>query len=362
MKPLNWKFSGLALAVLALLIAALLLVNPAPDAAAQNALPELKITEGPAVPEGQGLTFTISATHPTLDRDLTVNVQVTEDTSQSRSYLRDSERGSKRAVIYAGMDTGTYTVKTVNDNNDEYDGAVTVTLRPGNGYTVGATNAATGTVTDTEGSTVSLIISNKAIAENGGKTDIVYNIDNGPLKAGQTIAFKTGVNLTQLHFDPNTARNPKGTVGTDWTLRLKPGADNQGVTLTSSGTVNGVAATAQNPIVTMTGAGAKVAVLELTAVDDSIKNPRQSSSKPPGRIITWYIDGDDDGIFVQALGSAAQTYRVGGGDPAIFLVDNENTDPATITFTRGDYSVAEWLTLLRLSAFPEPPRRISHCR
>ena len=120
-------------AVLALVItaaAALLLVDPAPDAAAQNALPELKITEGPAVPEGQGLTFTISATHPTLDRDLTVNLQVTEDTSQSRTYLRDSERGSKRAVIYAGMDTGTYTVKTVNDNNDEYDGAVTVTLRP----------------------------------------------------------------------------------------------------------------------------------------------------------------------------------------------------------------------------------------
>ena len=128
--------------------AALSLVNPLRDASAQTALPDLKIAAGPAVQEGKELTFTISASDPTLDRDLTVNVQVTEDTSQSRTYLNVSERGSKRAILYAGMDTGTYTVKTLADNNDEYDGAVTVTLRPGNGYTVGATNAATGTVTD----------------------------------------------------------------------------------------------------------------------------------------------------------------------------------------------------------------------
>ena len=125
--------------------AALSLVNPLRDASAQTPLPDLKIAAGPAVQEGKELTFTTSASDPTLDRDLTVNVQVTEDTSQSRTYLNASERGSKRAILYAGMDTGTYTVKTLADNND---GAVTVTLRPGNGYTVGATNAATGTVTD----------------------------------------------------------------------------------------------------------------------------------------------------------------------------------------------------------------------
>ena len=53
--------------------------------------------------EGGTLIFTISASDPTLDRDLTVNLQVTEDTSQGRTYLAASERGSKRAVIYAGM-------------------------------------------------------------------------------------------------------------------------------------------------------------------------------------------------------------------------------------------------------------------
>ena len=323
MRRLHWKRFGLGLALLALVItaaAALLLVDPAPDAAAQNALPEIKIAAATAsVAEGGELAFTITASDPTLDRDLTVNVQVTEDTSQSRSYLAASERGSKRAVIYAGLDTGTYTVKTVNDNNDEYDGAVTVTLRPGNGYTVGATNAATGTVTDGEGTSVHLHIDKFAIPENGGKTDITYRL-GGPLKAGQTVAFKAGTDPSRSH----------GAVNTDWTLRLKDDANAPGVTLTSSGTVNGVAATAQNPIVTMSGAGVQEAKLELTAVDNT--------GPAANREINWFIGRGS--IFVQTLGSATGTFRVGGAR-TIYLIDDENTDPVTIGFTIGTFSANE---------------------
>ena len=314
MRRLHWKRSGLTLAFVALVIAAsaaLSLGNPPQDAAAQTALPELKIAATTAtVAEGGELLFTISASEPTLDRDLTVNLQVTEDTSQSRTYLAASERGSKRAVLYAGMETGTYQVKTVDDNNDEHDGAVTVTLRPGNGYTVGATNAATGTVTDTEGTTVALSIDKTAIAENGGKTDITYILARG-LKAGQTVAFKAGTDPSRSH----------GAVNTDWTLQLKPGADNRGVTLSSSGTVNGVAATAQNPIVTMSGVGVQVATLELTAVDDTATSNRE---------INWFIGRGS--IFVQTLGSATGIFRVGGAR-TIYLVDDENTDPVEISFT-----------------------------
>ena len=243
--------------------AALLVVDPPPDAAAQTALPDLKIAAGPTVAEGETLTFTITASDPTLDRDLTVNVQVTEDTSQGQTYLNASESGSKRAVIYAGEETGTFTVKTVDDNNDEPNGTVTVTLRPGNGYTVGATDAATATVTDKDGTHVTLSIGKSIIPENGGKTDITYRL-RGPLKAGQTIAFKAG-----------TASDSDGRQGVDWTLQKKPGADNTGVTLSTSGTVDGVTATARNPIVTMTGAGVQEAKLELTAVDDSNTSNRQ---------------------------------------------------------------------------------------
>ena len=324
LERLHPKRFGHGLAVLALVImaaAALSLVNPLRDASAQNALPELKIAAGPDVQEGQGLTFTISATHPTLDRDLTVNVQVTEDTSQGQTYLNASERGSKRAVIYAGMDTGTFTVKTVDDNNDEPNGAVTVTLRPGTGYTVGATNAASGTVTDKDGTHVALTVGKSIIPENGGKTDITYRL-RGPLKAGQTIAFKTG-----------TGSDSDGRQGVDWTLQKKPGADNTGVTLSASGTVNGVTATARNPIVTMTGAGVQEAKLELTAVDDNNTSNRR---------ITWFV-GSNSGlatVFVQTLGGAQNTFRVSGRNH-IYLIDDDNPPSPVIGFPKNAFSGIE---------------------
>ncbi|WP_420437664.1 fibronectin type III domain-containing protein [Candidatus Poriferisodalis sp.] len=302
--------------------AALLVVDPPPDAAAQTALPDLKIAATtPSVAEGKTLTFTITASDPTLDRDLTVNVQVTEDTSQGQTYLNASERGSKRAVIYAGSETGTFTVKTVDDNNDEPNGAVTVTLRPGTGYTVGATDAATGTVTDKDGTHVTLSIGKSIIPENGGKTDITYRL-RGPLKAGQTIAFKTG-----------TRRNSDGRQGVDWTLQKKPGADNTGVTLSTSGTVNGVTATAQNPIVTMTGAGVREAKLELTAVDDSNTSNRQ---------IAWFVgsNGGISNIFVQTLGEAQGSFRVSGRNH-IYLIDDDNPPAPVIGFSKNAFSGPE---------------------
>ncbi len=321
MRWLHRRRFGHGLAVLTLVImaaAALSLVNPLRDASAQNALPELKIAAGAAVMEGKGLTFTISASDPTLDRDLTVNVQVTEDTSQGQTYLNASERGSKRAVIYAGWETGTFTVKTVDDKNDEPNGAVTVTLRPGTGYTVGATNAASGTVTDKDGTHVALTVGKSIIPENGGKTDITYRL-RGPLKAGQTIAFKTG-----------TGSDSDGRQGVDWTLQKKPGADNTGVTLSASGTVNGVTATARNPIVTMTGAGVQEAHLELTAVDDSNTSNRQ---------ITWFVgsNGGLSNIFVQTLGGAQGTFRVSGANH-IYLIDDDNPPSPVIGFTRNSFS------------------------
>ena len=322
MNGFSWRLTVVTLAVLALVITAsagLWLVNPPQDAAAQTALPELKIAAATAtVAEGGELRFTISASDPTLDRDLTVNLQVTEDTSQGRTYLAASERGSKRAVLYAGMETGTFTVKTVDDNNDEHDGAVTVTLRPGNGYTVGATNAATGTVTDKDGTHVTLTIGKSIIPENGGKTDITYRL-RGPLKAGQTIAFKAG-----------TGRDSNGRQGVDWTLQKKPGADNTGVTLSASGTVNGVTATARNPIVTMTGAGVREAKLELTAVDDTATSNRR---------ITWFVgsNGGISNIFVQTLGGAQGSFRVSGRNH-IYLIDDDNPPAPVIGFSRNAFS------------------------
>ena len=360
MRWLRPKRFGRGLAVLALVImaaAALSLVDPLRDASAQTALPELTIdvvntTANPStVAEGGELTFTISASDPTLDRDLTVNLQVTEDTSMGQRYLDSAERGTKRVILPAGLVTTTYTVKTAytmitegfkHDDVDEPDGTVTVMLRPGTGYTVGATDAASGTVTDNDPTVVDMILEDTTAPENGGKVDIKYRIVNGPLKAGQTIAFKTGTK------DWGPGANT-GTYNTDYTMRLKPGAGNRGVTLTTTAPYS-----EQTPLLTMTGAGVREATLELTAIDDSVMFT--------GHMYVS-IGTAADGVFVQQLGSVAKQDRSSSrkvGHPTlvtvvraqelpetrselnvIWFVDDEDTDDIAVGFLDATYSGRE---------------------
>ena len=351
---------GRGLAVLALVImaaAALSLIDPLRDASAQTALPELTIdvvntTANPStVAEGGELTFTISASDPTLDRDLTVNLLVSEDTSMGQSYLDSAERGSKRVILPAGLTQATYTVKTAytmttegfkHDDVDEPDGTVTVMLRPGTGYTVGATDTASGTVTDNDPTVVDMILEDTTAPENGGKVDIKYRIVNGPLKAGQTIAFKTGTK------DWGPGANT-GTYNTDYTMRLKPGAGNRGVTLTTTAPYS-----EQTPLLTMTGAGVREATLELTAIDDSVMFT--------GHMYVS-IGTAADGVFVQQLGSVAKQDRSSSrkvGHPTlvtvvraqelpetrselnvIWFVDDEDTDDIAVGFLDATYSGRE---------------------
>ena len=360
MRWLPPKRFGHGLAVLALVImaaAALSLIDPLRDASAQTALPELTIdvVNTTAIPstvaEGGELTFTISASDPTLDRDLTVNLQVTEDTSMGQRYLDSAERGTKRVILPAGLTQATYTVKTAytmttegfkHDDVDEPDGAVTVTLHPGTGYTVGATDSASGTVTDNDPTVVDMILEDTTAPENGGKVDIKYRIVNGPLKAGQTIAFKTGTK------DWGPGANT-GTYNTDYTMRLKPGAGNRGVTLTTTAPYS-----EQTPLLTMTGAGVREATLEITAIDDSVMFT--------GHMYVS-IGTAADGVFVQQLGSVAKQDRSSSrkvGHPTlvtvvraqelpetrselnvIWFVDDEDTDDIAVGFLDATYSGRE---------------------
>ena len=355
MRWLHPKRFGHGLAVLALVImaaAALSLVDPLRDASAQTVLPDLKIAAATAtVAEGGELTFTISASDPTLDRDLTVNLQVTEDTSMGQSYLDSAESGSKRVILPAGLTEATYTVKTAytmitegfkHDDVDEPDGTVTVMLRPGTGYTVGATDTASGTVTDNDPTVVDMILEDTTAPENGGKVDIKYRIVNGPLKAGQTIAFKTGTK------DWGPGANT-GTYNTDYTMRLKPGAGNRGVTLTTTAPYS-----EQTPLLTMTGAGVREATLEITAIDDSVMFT--------GHMYVS-IGTAADGVFLQQLGSVAKQDRSSSrkvGHPTlvtvvraqelpetrselnvIWFVDDEDTDDIAVGFLDATYSGRE---------------------
>ncbi len=93
------------------------------------------------VPEGSAVSFTLTAS-PAPAADLTVNVSW----SDPGSFLAAS--GSGTVTIVASTRTAPLTAATDDDDTNEQDGSVEVTVDPGSGYTVGMPRSATVDVTD----------------------------------------------------------------------------------------------------------------------------------------------------------------------------------------------------------------------
>ncbi|MCY4085979.1 MAG: hypothetical protein OXG37_03610, partial [Actinomycetia bacterium] len=112
---------------------------------AQQATPEVSVTAGAGVTEGGNASFTIGAS-PAPTSPLSVTVTVT----QTGDYAASGATGTQTVTIPTGGSVS-HTVPTVNDDADETDGSVTVTVNAGQGYTVSTTNgAATATVSDND--------------------------------------------------------------------------------------------------------------------------------------------------------------------------------------------------------------------
>ena len=100
----------------------------------------VRITGGPAVTEGQGAVFTVTA-NPAPREKLAVRLAVT-DASESpiTDFLRLADEGFTAVAIEPGQTTATLTVPTVNDGDYEPDGTVSARiLTPGSGWRVGTT-------------------------------------------------------------------------------------------------------------------------------------------------------------------------------------------------------------------------------
>ena len=84
----------------------------------------------PMIDEGESITFTVSAS-PTPSSNLTVSVSVTED----GSFLTGSWPPS--VTLTSSDSSESFTVMTVNDEQDERHGSVTGSISPGTGYELG---------------------------------------------------------------------------------------------------------------------------------------------------------------------------------------------------------------------------------
>ena len=90
--------------------------------------PVVSISSGPAVTEGEGASFVLTAS-PVPVADLSVHVTVAEN----GSFAMQGEIGVRQVTVDAsGM--ATFTVVTTDDSEDEANGSVTATVESGSGY------------------------------------------------------------------------------------------------------------------------------------------------------------------------------------------------------------------------------------
>ena len=157
-------------------------------------------------------------------------------------------------VLPPGASRPPFAVRIVDNDVDEADvPAKTViltldTTRLPSWVTVGSIATATLTIYDADPTVVSLARTGPGALAEGEKTELTVTLGRA-LLAGEVV----GVPLEVSGAGVTTA---------DWTLALKPGAANTGVTLSHE--------TTATPRVSLSGAGARTAVLELTAVEDGV--------------------------------------------------------------------------------------------
>ena len=168
-----------------------------------------------SVTEGGDAAFTLTADRA-ADADLTVTLSVAE--TGDGDHVAAADEGPATATIAKGATEAVFSVATVDDDVDEPDGSVTVTLKDGGGYTVPSPpgNAAAVTVSDNDAAALpSLSVADVTVKEGawmeftvrlsapsaGGVSVKVSTRDSTPVSAttrdywpisGRTVSFRAG--------------------------------------------------------------------------------------------------------------------------------------------------------------------------
>ena len=144
------------------------------------------VSAGGAVTEGGDARFTLTAV-PAPAADLTVRFTV--DDGVGEDFVAPGDEGSKTAVIPAGAVSVAWTVATVDDQTDEADGAVTLTIQDSGGYVAGSPASATVPVKDDDDPVVT-VSAGGAVTEGGDArfTLTAVRAPAAPLAVSVTVA------------------------------------------------------------------------------------------------------------------------------------------------------------------------------
>ena len=125
-----------------------------------------------SVTEGGAAAFTLTADRAP-DADLTVTLSVAE--TGGGDHVAAADEGPATAVIAKGETEAVFSVATVDDEVDEPDGSVTVTVKAGEGYTVASSQgAATVTVSDDDAAAGPVLSVADATATEGDGASLMW--------------------------------------------------------------------------------------------------------------------------------------------------------------------------------------------
>jgi Ca2+-binding RTX toxin-like protein len=165
-------------------------------------LPSITLAVSPASVTEDGTTnlvYTFTRSGVTTN-PLTVNYTLGGTATLNTDYTRT---GTNSTVTFAaGSSTATVTVDPTADTTVESNETVILTLAAGTGYTIGTTNAVTGTITNDDFPSITLAVSPSSVTEDG-TTNLVYTFT----RTGSTTSA-----LTANYTVGGTATN-----GTDYT-------------------------------------------------------------------------------------------------------------------------------------------------
>ncbi|MXY38602.1 MAG: hypothetical protein F4Y62_02200 [Rhodospirillaceae bacterium] len=149
-----------------------------------------------AITEGGNAVFTITADRAPA-ADLPVSVAVSE--SGGGDHVAAQHEGAATATIVKGTTTAEIAVPTEDDGADEPDGAVTATLKGGNGYTLGGTSSASVSVADNDASTLPKLSVDDVTAREGTLAEVTIR-----LSAPSTVPVRVDVGSREAN--PVSAR------------------------------------------------------------------------------------------------------------------------------------------------------------
>ena len=345
--------------------------------------PAVTVSAGAAVTEGGDAQFTVSAA-PAPTADLTVNLTVSDDATGD--FVASADEGAKEVIIRANRASATFTVATVDDETDEADGAVRISIAASQAtpadYAVGDPASASVTVRDDDLTIQTVTVGGGGAVTEGG--DARFTLTAVPAPAADlTVHFNVDDGVADDFVAPGdegskTAVIPAGAVSVAWTVATVDDQTDEAdgaVTLTiqdSGGYVAGSPASAtvpvkddDDPVVTVSAGGAVTeggeALFTLTAVrapaaplavrvtvaadgEYGVAAGRRTVSIPTtGSTVLRLATADDEADELDGAVSVTVTHGRGyrPGEPASATVAVRDDDEPVVTIAARAASVTE---------------------